>query len=146
MGDSSYRSVCNKGIIQMKSFKSLDYLMLGMYIPVMIIAYRIGTFELFIVIFSLLHFFPLNYLLRKHGYLTTLDEFGMKPTPKMEELVDELFIAPFLRLTRFLKRWKVILNLLRLLLVSVLLFVLAYFVVPKVLQFPSLDLIYLQCK
>ena len=132
--------------MKIKNFKTLDFVLFGMYIPVLLTSLQHSTFQVFLVLFTMVHFFPLTYLLRKHKYLTTLDDFGIKPTKNMEILVDELFIAPFLRLVIFLKKKKVIVSLFRILILSISLFLVSYYLIPKILQFPSLDLIYLQCK
>lgn len=133
----------------MKYFKMLDFIMFGMYIPVILIATQHGVFMVFMVLFCMLHFFPVNYLLRKHGYLTTLGDVGLEPTDKMAELVNDLIIEPFKKTLKYsldkINRYRVIPSLIKILLFSLLVFLLSYFVLPKLLQFPSLDLIYLQC-
>lgn len=130
----------------MKYFKMFDFILFGIYIPVAIIAYNLGNFTLFMVIFCMLHFFPLNYLLRKHGYLTTSDDIGLTPTDKMGELVTDILIEPFKKTLQKINKMKVIPSLLKIVLLSLAVGYLSYFVLPKLLQFPSLDLIYLQCK
>jgi len=127
----------------------LDFIMFGIYIPVIIIATQHSTFMVFMVLFCMLHFFPLNYLLRKHGYLTTLGDIGLEPTDKMSELVQDIIIEPLKKTLKYtldkVSRYKVIPSLIKIVLMSLLVFLLSYFVLPRLLQFPSLDLIYLQC-
>lgn len=134
----------------MKYFKMFDFIMFGMYIPIILIATQHGTFMVFMVLFCMLHFFPINYLLRKHGYLTTLGDTGLEPTDKMADLVNDIVIEPLKKTLQYslekLNRYKVIPSLIKILALSLLVGYLSYFVLPKLLQFPSLDLIYLQCK
>jgi len=81
-----------------KYIKPLDYVLSGIYI--------VGeNYELSIMFtFMMLHFFPLVYLLRKHGYFKISDEFGYNISEKGIDEIKKLAIQPIKEFFKSRKR------------------------------------------
>jgi len=123
----------------MKYFKKIDYLCLGVYISALAWSIHVDPVYAALLGFALFQIFPLMYLLRKHGYLDMRDELGLDATDKAEELADELFVQP---VKKFLANKKWVTNLVLIIVLSLLVMFLSYWLFPKILGFPSLSEIY----
>ena len=88
-----------------KYFKALDFMMAGSYVIGLISGLISGNYIMVLMLtFMLLHFFPLVYMLRKHGYLRISDEFGYIPTIKGMQEIDRLIIKPVISMFRKSKK------------------------------------------
>ena len=123
----------------MKYFKKIDYLTFGIYIAAQIWSFNLDIIFRYMMFFCFIHLFPLMYLLRKHGYLSMKDELGMEATDKMDIMLQDLIIDP---VNEFLANKPLITSLIRIVILSLVVFVLSYWLYPKILGFPSLDVIY----
>jgi len=113
----------------MKYFKKIDYLTFGIYSAAQIWSFNLDIMFRYMMFFCFIHLFPLMYLLRKHGYLSMKDELGMEATDKMDIMLQDLIIDP---VNEFLSNKPLITNLIRIVILSLGVFVLSYWLYPKI--------------
>lgn len=103
-----------------KYFKPLDFIQFGLYITLFSVAVFNGDlYYLILLLLVMVHYYPLIYLLRKHGYLK-LDDFGYYPTRKGIEFFTFWMLTPIEKIINTAKTDKVCVILTRVLLVLLL--------------------------
>lgn len=86
-----------------KYYKPLDFIHFGMYVAMFGIFMAGGAYVLCIfMVFSMLHYFPLIYLLRRHGYLHKKGDYGYIATKKGEQLFRAFMITPLNRIAKYI--------------------------------------------
>jgi len=97
--------------------KPLDFIHFGIYVVLLVLSI-IGENVVFSVLISMTvaHYFPLIYLLRKHGYLKSSDDFGYFSTPKGNSFINAIIFMPLDDFLRLMKADRIVVNLVRVLL------------------------------
>lgn len=120
----------------MKYLKKIDFMGIGIYFTAIIFSLQSPRPLTYGLIVCALHYFPLMYLLRKHGYLDIKDELGLNQTDKMEIMIQDLVIDP---VKNFLAKKKLITTLIQILLLSFVIFVISYLLFPVIAELPFLN-------
>lgn len=84
----------------MKYLKPIDFIYFGMFSTLAIVFILLkDVISTVLLGLLMLHYFPLLYTLRKHGYMDNKDVVGIRATEKGIKLFYTLFLRPILLIT-----------------------------------------------